>query len=108
MNNMTSPFHHHERGSMSPQRRAKIFAAAGGRCHKCSRKLGPADYWEAEHVASLATGGDDEDGNIRPICEWCLPEKNAEDAEARGHMRRSYTKHVVPSSLRRKGKGWRK
>lgn len=95
-----SPFEHHARGSMSPQRRARVFAQSNGRCHKCKRRLGPADYWIVEHVHALSRGGTDEDANLGITCEWCLPEKNADDAAATGRMRRSYTRHVVPKEFR--------
>lgn len=103
---MMNPFHHNRRGGMSPQRRARVFAAHDGKCHKCSRKLGPADFWIVEHVHALECGGTDDDDNLAITCEWCLPEKNAEDHGTAGHMRRSYTKHVVPKGFRR-GRGWR-
>jgi 5-methylcytosine-specific restriction endonuclease McrA len=103
---MSNPFDHHKRGSMTPQRRAKVFAAQDGRCHKCSRRLGPSDFWIVEHVHALERGGTDEDSNLAITCEWCLPEKNAEDHAEAGHMRRSFTKHVVPKGFR-KGRGWR-
>lgn len=103
---MSNPFQHNARGSMTPQRRARIFAGCEGRCHKCKRRLGPSDFWIVEHLIALECGGTDDDSNLGITCEWCLPEKNAEDHAAAGHMRRSYTKHVVPSGFR-KGRGWK-
>lgn len=112
---MTSPFTHHPRGSMTPQRRAKIFAARDGRCGNpargdanwgCSRKLGPSDYWQVEHDPALERGGVDDDEQCFVICEWCIPDKDADDHATAGHMRRSFTRHVVPGNFR-KGKGWR-
>lgn len=45
-----SAFHHDRRGSMSPQRVARIFAAHGGCCHICGRKLRPGDLKGATDV----------------------------------------------------------
>jgi hypothetical protein len=104
---MSNPFTHEQRKAMTPQRRARIFAACDGRCHKCTRQLGPSDFWIVEHLHSLGLGGTDDDKDLGITCEWCLPEKNAEDAEALGHMRRSFTNHVVPGGFR-KSKGWRR
>jgi 5-methylcytosine-specific restriction endonuclease McrA len=101
-----SPFHHEPRKKFTPQERARIFAENDGRCHKCSRKIGPADYWIVEHLHSLGRGGDNSAGNLGITCEWCLDEKNAEDAEELAHMRRSYTKAVVPKRFR-KSRSWR-
>lgn len=98
---MTSPFHHVPRGSMSPQRRARVFSAVGGKCHRCTRKLGPSDFWIVEHLHALECGGTDDDSNLGITCEWCLPEKNAEDHAEAGHIRRSATRHTVPSAFRK-------
>lgn len=103
---MSNPFQHNKRGSMPPQRRARIFAAHEGKCHKCRRKLGPSDFWIVEHLHALECGGSDDDDNLAITCDWCLPEKNEEDHATAGRMRRSYTKHVVPKEFR-KGRGWR-
>jgi 5-methylcytosine-specific restriction endonuclease McrA len=102
-----NPFTHHKRGSMTPQRMARVFGARDGKCHKCKRKLGPADYWQVEHLIALECGGTDDDGNLFVTCEWCLPEKDAQDHATAGHIRRSYTNHVVPKSFRI-SKTWRR
>lgn len=99
---MNTPFHHNPRGSMTPQRRARVFAARNGQCHKCGRKLGPSDFWCVEHVIALECGGTDDETNLDVTCEWCLPDKNAEDHATAGHIRRSATKHTVPSAFRKR------
>lgn len=101
-----TPFEHVKRGAMSPQRRARIFAAAGGQCHTCKRKLGPSDYWDCDHVIALENGGSDGDENMAPCCEWCHALKTGDDHETAGRGRRRYSKHVVPGEFR-KGRGWR-
>lgn len=100
-------FQHAKRGSMTPQRRARIFQAAGGKCHKCGRKLGPADDWDADHVLALELGGTDDDANLAPCCDWCHVDKTGEDHAAAGHGRRMATKHCVPKRFRQ-SKGWRR
>ncbi len=101
-----TPFSHHQRGSMTPQRRARIFAAADGRCWRCTRKLGPADDWDVDHKLALERGGTDDDANLAPCCDWCHEEKTSDDHKEAGKSRRSFTKHAVPKRFR-KGKGWR-
>jgi hypothetical protein len=94
-------FVHARRGSMTPQRRARIFQAHDGRCHKCKRKLGPADDWDCDHVLALENGGTDDDTNLAPICDWCHVEKTADDHEQGWKGKRIATKHTVPSRFKR-------
>lgn len=101
-----TPFHHHTRGSMTPQRRARIFAAHEGRCHRCTRKLGPSDDWDIDHILALENGGTDEESNLAPCCDWCHSGKTAKDHEQAGKSRRIYTKQNVPGRFR-KSRGWR-
>jgi hypothetical protein len=106
---MTNPFEHHKRGSMTPQRRARIFAQNGSRCgwikagikQGCDRKLTARDIWRVEHGDALELGGTDDDSGLGISCEWCWPEKDAEDHADAGHLRRGFTKHVVPKAFMR-------
>lgn len=101
-----TPFTHSPRGSMTPRRRAEIFAAHHCRCHKCKRKLGPADDWDVDHVIALENGGTDDETNLAPCCDWCHVEKTSDDHATGGHGRRMATKHMVPKRFRTKG--WRR
>lgn len=101
-----TPFQHHKRGSMTPQRRARIFAAHDGCCHRCKRKLGPGDDWDVEHILALENGGTDDDDNLGPCCDWCHVEKTADDHAIAGKGRRRYTKSVVPKRYLR-SRSWR-
>jgi 5-methylcytosine-specific restriction endonuclease McrA len=92
---------------MTPQRRAKIFGDHDGRCYVCTRRLTARDHWDIDHVLALERGGTDDDSNLAPICEHCHSIKTGEDHAAGGHIRRTYTKHVVPSAFRR-SKAWRR
>lgn len=96
-----TPFQHVPRKYFTPQERAKVFAARDGRCHRCTRKLSPADTWILEHVIALENGGTNEPENLDVTCSWCEPEKTAEDHTRAGHGRRMATKHTVPSEFRR-------
>ena len=104
---MTDPFHHVPRKTFTAQEHAKIFAARGGRCHRCGRRLGPQDNWFLEHLIALENGGTNDPENMDVTCDWCFPEKNAEDHALAGHARRSYTKHNVPGRVR-KSRSWRR
>lgn len=102
-----TPFTHHKRGSMTPQRIARIFAAHDGRCHVCTRKLRPGDDYQIDHVLALENGGTDDDTNLAPCCDHCHSEKTGADHAAAGKGRRRYSKHVVPGRELR-SKGWRR
>ena len=98
---MSNPFVHEPRRRFTAQERAQVFAAHGGICHRCTRKLGPADGWTLEHLIALENGGTNDLANLNVTCSWCEPEKTAEDHAKAGRSRRSYTKHVVPGEFRR-------
>ena len=108
---MTSPFHHAPRRSMPPQRVARIFAERQGRCGMerndverpwgdgCGRKFRPGDDYEIDHVLALERGGTDDDDNMQLLCSGCHTIKTKDDHAEAGHIRRGYTKHVVPKRL---------
>lgn len=111
---MSNPFQHDARKSMTPIRRAKIFAKRDGVCGNpsrgeknwgCTRKLTPVDYWQVEHDPALSLGGEDVDENCFVICEWCLNKKNADDADKVAESRNRYVNHFVPKEFRR-SKSW--
>lgn len=90
------------RQRLTDQDRARLFLERGGRCHKCKRKLGPADDWIVEHMLALENGGTNEWKNLDVTCEWCLPAKNAEDDKVAKKIRAVATNHIVPTSQRQK------
>jgi len=98
-------FVHEPRKQFTPQQRAAVFASCGGRCHRCTRKIGPGEFWIVEHLIALENGGTNDDGNLGITCDHCIPEKNAEDHAAHGKGRRAYTKMVVPKAFRQ-SRGW--
>ncbi len=104
---MSNPFQHEPRKQFTPQQRAKIFALRAGKCHRCTRKIGVSDWWAVEHRIALCNGGTNDEDNLDLTCEWCFPDVNAEDASDHARGRRAYTRHVVPSKLRR-SKSWGK
>lgn len=104
------PFTHNPRGSMTPLRRAKIFAMRDGICGDktlgekdwgCGRKLGPSDKWTVEHQPALVLGGEDLDEQCFVICSWCVGRKNADDSDLAAESRRRYVNHHVPKEFRR-------
>ena len=108
---LTNAFVHEPRKPFTPQQRARIFQAHGGRCHRCTRKIRPGETWSVEHLTALECGGGNEDANLAISCAWCKPQKDRDDHAKAAKGRRVATKHVVPAGQpqRRQGfRGWRK
>jgi 5-methylcytosine-specific restriction endonuclease McrA len=103
---MNTPFRHERRKQLTPMERAKIFAAAGGRCASCTRKLGPSDDWDIDHAIALENGGTNDDANLQVLCDWCHTPKTADDHRTASKSKRIYTRQVVPGRFRR-SKSWR-
>ena len=98
---MTNPFRHEPRKRFTAQERARVFADRGGRCHRCKRQLYPRDRWTLEHVIALENGGTNDLTNMDVTCDWCEPEKTAEDHALAGAARRGFAKHNVPKEFQR-------
>jgi len=90
-----------------PRVRVRVFDAKGGRCHRCRRKLRPGDHWTLEHVKALINGGANRENNLDITCDWCLPEKNAEDVAEKSRVYRSRSKHCGAVEKRRRFGQWR-
>lgn len=96
-----NPFSHEPRKRRTPLQMAEIFAARGGVCHCCKRKLGPRDLWDLDHVIALSCGGTDDDANLAPCCEACHALKTKDDIGNAAEAKQRYAKHVVPKSFQR-------
>lgn len=110
---MDGPFYKGARGSMTPLRRAKIFAMRNGICGDatlgdknwgCGRKPRPSDKpgWSVEHHPALENGGEDIDENCYVVCGFCRKDKDADDHAEAAHSRKVYTNHIVPREFRQK------
>lgn len=100
-------FTHEKRRQRSPRERAKLFEDAGGKCAVCTRKLGPRDSWELDHIIAIALGGTDDDSNLRIVCNWCHDPKSSDDTTKAAKVKRQAIKHTVPSEYRR-SRAWRR
>lgn len=109
---MSHAFTTNERKPLTPQQKARLFMEREGRCHRCSRKLGPSDKWTDEHIIALQNGGTNEWKNRGICCAWCFRPKNAEDAKKAAKGRKIATracgahesKNPMPGSKRSKWK----
>lgn len=97
-----------------PRVRARVFAAKGGRCHRCSRLIDAAggEGWTCEHLIALINGGKNAESNLDITCSWCLPIKNAEDVAEKSRVYHKAAKNIGvdlrPSRKRIKSRGFAK
>ena len=97
---MTHAFRHEPRQRLSDRDRAKLFLDRGGRCHKCTRKIGTGEGWSDEHLTALECGGTNDWENRVLTCSWCKPIKDGEDHRRAAKIKRVATAHVIPPSQR--------
>lgn len=104
---MTSPFRHEPRRTLTGQQFAQVFAACDGKCASCHKKLRPGDRYDADHIIALENGGSNDVTNFQILCSGCHAIKTRDDHGTAGHLRRAYTRHVVPGEYRR-SRSWGK
>lgn len=80
--------------AIPPRVRVRVFERCGGRCHRCHRKIGPADTWIIEHLIALENGGQHAEENFGLTCGWCKPAKDAEDAALKKHGTQVRYRHL--------------
>jgi 5-methylcytosine-specific restriction protein A len=59
--------------------RIRILRRFNYHCAKCTRVIVPGQVWTCDHVIALINGGENRESNGQPLCEFCNPQKNAED-----------------------------
>lgn len=87
--------------------RVRVFERAEGRCHRCRRKINAGDKWTCEHLVALVNGGLNAESNLGVTCDWCLPEKNAEDVAEKSRVYKR-KKSQIGIKKPRSILGWRK
>ena len=96
----------HDDQAIPPRVRARVFERCGGRCAVCSRKIGPADAWQADHIVALANGGEHREGNLQVICGWCHKAKTREDVAIKAKGAKVRARHLgikAPPKMRGRG-----
>lgn len=86
--------------AIPPRVRLRVFERAGGRCEQCTRKIGPSDRWQADHVVALVNGGANREGNLRCVCDWCHRVKTASDVAEKAAVYRKRVKAVGAKAKR--------
>lgn len=80
--------------AIPPRIRVRVFEAHGGRCAGCTRKIGPADKWDCDHIQALANGGQNRERNLQPLCSWCHGDKTKADVAEKAVTYRKKAKHI--------------
>lgn len=80
--------------AIPPRVRLRVFERCDGKCHRCLRKITPADTWIVEHVIAIANGGRNAEGNLSITCGWCKPIKDAEDVALKAKGAKIRARHV--------------
>lgn len=88
-----------------PRVRLRVFTRCEGRCHRCGRKIGPADAWTLEHLTAIILGGQNRESNLGLTCAWCLPVKNSEDQAAKSKLAKIGKRHL---SIKKPSRGFRR
>lgn len=92
-----------------PRVRARVFERCGGKCHRCGRKITAGENWTLEHVIALINGGRNAENNLSVTCDWCLPEKNAEDVAIKAKSAKVRQAHIgIRPAPKLRGQGFRK
>ncbi len=62
-----------------PSVRARVLDKFNKTCADCTRPISCTETWICDHKLALINGGENREKNLRPLCEFCNPVKNAED-----------------------------
>ena len=98
-----------------PRIRHRVWFNAGGKCGCCGRKIKFSEYWQLDHIIALINGGENRERNLQPLCDFCIPDKNAGDVATRSKTfaiikKNSPALRDVPRRpmMGTKASGWRK
>lgn len=89
--------------------RLRVFEKNGGCCQICQRKLYPGDKWICDHKQAIINGGQNQEGNLQTICDWC--DKRVKTPADVAEKSRSYQRRLSHAGIKRKKQpfgGWRK
>lgn len=99
------------RKGFTPLQRLKIFEAAKGICHICSRKIQIGEPWDVEHRRPLSMGGTNDPANLAPAhlkCHGVKSSKETTDRAKCDRVRANFIgarKRGWPSKYRKKMSG---
>lgn len=78
----------------------------GNACKGCSRPLGN-ERAECDHVRSLINGGENREGNLQTLCQWCHGKKTKSDVAIKSKSYKRRVRHRGEHRAKQPFKGWR-
>ena len=82
------------RKSITRGLRLRVWTAANGKCHLCSRSIAPGEPWEIEHIKPISMGGRDDETNMAPAHVDCHKGKSKAEAPVRAKADAVGKKHA--------------
>lgn len=74
--------------------RERISAKSKDACAKCGKPFGPDTRANCDHIVPLKDGGENREGNLQMLCNWCHVEKTSAEAASRKKSRNVRAKHL--------------
>jgi 5-methylcytosine-specific restriction enzyme A len=87
--------------AIPPRVKLRVWERAGGCCEVCRRKIGVGEAWQADHTQAIINGGENREGNLRVICDWCHKPKTAADVAEKSKTARMKAKHLGAAGPKR-------
>ena len=92
--------------------RIRVLERFGRRCdiqnHGCGRLICPGDAWICDHIKAIINNGENRESNLHPLCEWCNPKKNSDDAKIKSKTYEAKKRHHGIRKSKTPFRGWRK
>lgn len=80
--------------AIPPRVRLRVFERFGGICQITGRKIQAGDEWDCDHEIALGNGGENREGNLRPVLRVAHRKKTARDVAQKAKDRRVRQKHL--------------
>jgi 5-methylcytosine-specific restriction protein A len=91
--------------AIPPRVMLRVFEKYGGRCAKCTRKIGKGfEPWDCDHVVAIINRGQNRESNLQPLCDSpCHTRKTKTDIAEKSATYKSRLK-AVGIKPKRKGR----
>jgi len=80
--------------AIPPRVRLRVFERFGGVCQETGVKINAGDQWDCDHEIALSNGGENREGNLRPVLRAAHRAKTAKDVAQKAKDRRVRQKHI--------------
>jgi len=84
--------------TIPPRVRVRVWNRSGGHCQSCTRRIAAGERWVCDHVTALINGGENREGNLQVLCDWCDRKvKTPADVAVKAKTARMQAKHLGAS-----------